>query len=156
MSDKIINNQAQDEYWMQIALDEAQIAITEDEVPVGAVIIYNGILISKAHNRTQTLKDPTAHAEILAIREAAQILQQPRLDNCDIYVTLEPCSMCAGALVWSHIHRLVFAAYDIKSGACGSLWNLAQNPKLNHQLEITSGILAENSSNLLKQFFAKQ
>lgn len=138
---------------MSIALEEAKKAYELGEVPVGAVIVKDGKVLSKAHNLTETLKDPTAHAEMLAIREAAEKEGNTRLSGCAMYVTLEPCSMCAGALVWSRIERLYIGAMDKKAGACGSIFDIVESPKLNHRLIVEAGIMEEECGALLKAFF---
>ena len=141
---------------MQAALKEARAARDEDEVPVGAVIVQDGRIIARARNQREKLKDPTAHAEMIALTQAAAALGSWRLTNCTIYVTKEPCVMCAGALVNARIKRLVYGAKDEKAGACGSLFNLVQSPRLNHQVKIISGVLAEDCSALLTDFFNKK
>ena len=138
---------------MQAALGEAEKAFENNEVPVGAVVVQGDRLVGKGYNQIETLQDPTAHAEMIALTAAANTLQSWRLENCAIYVTLEPCAMCAGALVLARIESLIFAADDPKAGACGSLRNIVQDQRLNHQVEIISGILRENSSLMLKTFF---
>ena len=143
------------EEYMQEALKEANAAAAEGEVPIGAVIVRDGEIISKAHNRTEQAKDPTAHAEILAIREAAARLGGWRLPGCSMYVTIEPCSMCAGAIVWSRIERLYIGAMDPKAGACGSLYNIPCDSRLNHNVEIETGLMGEECSRLMKDFFRK-
>ena len=140
---------------MQVALAEAQIAYELGETPVGAVIVRDGAIIAKAHNLRESKRDATAHAELLAIRQANQVLGGWRLTRCTLYVTLEPCPMCAGAIVQARIPHLVFGAHDKKSGACGSLMDLVRDDRLNHQAEVTSGILADESSQLLRRFFAE-
>ena len=144
-----------DKYFMKEAFKEAEIAFTKDEVPIGAVIVKDDEIIARAHNLKEGRQDPLAHAELLAIEEASNRLATWRLQNCSIFVTLEPCPMCAGAIVQARMKRVVFAASDPKSGACGSLYNLAQDERLNHSLEVKSGILANRSSKLLKDFFQK-
>jgi tRNA(adenine34) deaminase len=141
------------EKWMQVALREARIALKKKEVPVGAVAVYQGKIIGRGHNQTESLNDPTAHAEILAIGAAANYLNSWRLSEADLYVTLEPCPMCAGAIVLSRIRKLVFGAYDPKSGACGSLYNLVQDKRFNHQVELVSEVLKDECSKLLQAFF---
>ena len=143
----------EDERWMQHALAEARSAYNEDEVPVGAVVIRDGRIIGRGHNRIEGLQDPTAHAEILAIGAAASAVKSWRLEGASIYVTVEPCSMCAGALVLSRMKRLVFGARDPKTGACGSVLNIVQNARLNHRVEVTEGVLADEASRLLQAFF---
>lgn len=141
------------EKWMQVALREARIALKKKEVPVGAVVVYQGKIIGRGHNQTESLNDPTAHAEILAIGAAANYLNSWRLSEADLYVTLEPCPMCAGAIVLSRIRKLVFGAYDPKSGACGSLYNLVQDKRFNHQVELVPEVLKDECSELLQAFF---
>ena len=138
---------------MRQALAEAQRAAAMDEVPVGAVIVHERQIIAKAHNQVEMLKDPTAHAEILALTQAANALNQKWLYDTTLYVTLEPCSMCAGALVLARVKRLVFGARDPKTGACGSVLQITDHPQLNHRLAIHSGVLEEECSRLLKDFF---
>ncbi len=142
-----------DKYFMQMAIAEAERAAVEGEVPVGCVIVHQGMVIGKGHNRTEALCDPTAHAEILAITAAANQLESWRLENCIAYCTLEPCPMCAGALVLARVRRLVFGAKDPKFGACMSLYNIPQDIRLNHQLEVIPGIMEEKISELMKTFF---
>jgi len=142
-----------DKYFMELALAEAERAAVEGEVPVGCVIVHEGMVIGKGHNRTESLCDPTAHAEILAITAAANHLESWRLEGCSVYSTLEPCAMCAGALVLARVDRLVYGAKDPKFGACMSLYNIVQDIRLNHQLEVIPGILEERSAQLLKSFF---
>lgn len=134
----------------------AEQALDEDEVPVGAIIVKDDEIIGKGYNQVQRLNDPTAHAEILAISAACANIGEKYLSGCTMYVTLEPCPMCAGALVWSKIDRLVYGAQDARTGACGSLFNLAANQKLNHQAEVIQGIMEKDSEHLLKSFFAKR
>lgn len=138
---------------MKEALKEAQKAAEMGEIPVGAVIVKDGEIISRGHNLTETTNDPTAHAEIIAIREASKVLGGWRLIGCDMYVTMEPCSMCAGALVWSRIEHLYIGADDPKTGACGSVFNIVQDERLNHQIAVDRGIMAEESSQLVREFF---
>jgi tRNA(adenine34) deaminase len=142
-----------DERWMRLALAEAERAGALGEVPVGAVVVRGDEPVSTGHNLTHTLQDPTAHAEAVAIRRAAQATGHWRLLDCTLYVTLEPCAMCSGAIVLSRIPRLVFAAHDPKAGMVGSLANLVQHPRLNHRVSLTTGVLAEESSELLRAFF---
>lgn len=143
-----------DRTFMLEALAEARRAAEVGDVPIGAVIVRDGEVIGRGYNRREADGDPLAHAEILAIRQAAERTAGWRLMGCTIYVTLEPCAMCAGALVNSRVERLVYAAPDPKAGWCGSLGNLAQDPRLNHRLEMTAGVLAEESAALLRGFFA--
>ncbi len=139
--------------WMTRALEMAELAASRGEVPVGAVLTKDDEIVAEGHNLTVTLNDPTAHAEVVVIREAAQKLGDWRLTGCTLYVTLEPCAMCAGALVLSRIKRLVFGASDPKAGMVGSLGNLAQDERLNHRIEVTGGTLADAAGDLLQGFF---
>ncbi len=139
--------------WMQEALREAERAFREGEVPVGAVVVFENKIIGRGHNQTELLQDPTAHAEVLAITAAANYLSSWRLEGASLYVTLEPCPMCAGAIVNSRIETLVFGAHDPKRGACGSLYNIVQDARLNHRVNLISGVLAEESAALLQGFF---
>lgn len=141
------------ERWMAIALREAERAYDEDEVPVGAIIVRDGHIVGKGYNQNERLKDPTAHAEILAITAAANTLQDRRLDGCTMYVTLEPCPMCAGAIVLARIPVLVFGAYDAKAGACGTLYTIPEDPRLNHRAHVIPGVLDNDCSALLRSFF---
>ena len=141
--------------YMVEALKEAEIAASEGEVPVGAVIVRDGEIIARAHNMTEQAKDPTAHAEMLAIRQAAQRLGGWRLPGCHMYVTAEPCSMCAGAIVWARIEKLVIGTMDPKAGACGSVFNIPQDRRLNHFVEIETGLMREECSQILKDFFSR-
>ena len=143
-----------DVFWMKRALAEARKAQSLGEVPVGAVIVHQDEIIGTGFNRREVDRDPLAHAEILAIREAATAIGGWRLTGCALYVTLEPCAMCAGALVNSRIERVVFATRDPKAGYCGSLGNLVQDERLNHQIELAEGVLSEEASALLRDFFA--
>ena len=138
---------------MKEALKEAEKAAAMGEVPIGAVVVKDGIIIGRGHNKTETAKDPTAHAEMEAIRAASAALGGWRLLGFDMYVTAEPCSMCAGAIVWSRIENLYIGTMDPKAGACGSVFNIVQEDKLNHQVNVTTGILQEECSRLLKDFF---
>lgn len=139
--------------YMREALREAEKAAELDEVPVGAVIVRGDEIISRGYNRTRTDNDPTAHAEMIAIRQAAAKLGGWRLTGCTMYVTLEPCSMCAGAIVWSRIEDLVIGAMDPKAGACGSVFNIPQEERLNHYVLIETGVRQEECSRLLSDFF---
>lgn len=141
------------ERFMQEALREAEIAFRLGEVPIGAVIEKDGQIIARGHNMTETLKDPTAHAEMTAIREAARVLGGWRLIGCSLYVTVEPCSMCAGAMVWARIENLYIGAMDPKAGACGSVFQIAASQRLNHRMEIETGIMEEECAQLMRQFF---
>lgn len=138
---------------MFAALKEAEKAASMGEVPVGAVIVKNGTIISQAHNMTVSMMDPTAHAEILAIRKAAMALGGWRLPGCDMFVTAEPCSMCAGAIVLARINKLYIGTMDPKAGACGSLFNIIQDSRLNHFTEIETGLMQEECSLIMKDFF---
>lgn len=142
--------------FMTAALREAERAFDQGEVPVGAVIVKGGIMIAKAHNQVEMLQDPTAHAEILAIGAAANHLGSWRLSGCTLYVTLEPCPMCAGAIVLSRMDRIVFGSYDPKMGACSTLYNVVQDDRLNHRVEVIAGVMDDESGSLLKEFFAKK
>jgi tRNA(adenine34) deaminase len=144
------------EFYMAAAIKQAQQAAADDEVPVGAVIVHKGNIIARAHNQIERLKDPTAHAEMIAITQAANFLENKWLSECSIYVTIEPCSMCAGALVLARIKEIVYGADDPKTGACGSIVNIANNSKLNHQIAITKGILADDCAYLLSEFFKQK
>jgi tRNA(adenine34) deaminase len=143
-----------DDAWMGLALEEAGRATGLGEVPVGALVVRGEQVLARAHNRRELDQDPVAHAEMLAIREAAGRLGSWRLVGCTLYVTLEPCAMCAGALVWSRVERLVFGARDPKAGFCGSLGNLVQDPRLNHRLEVVAGVREAECAAQLKRFFA--
>ena len=145
-----------DEEFILEALKEAEKAVEYGEVPVGAIIVYEDRIIARAFNKRETSGDPTAHAEILALRDAAKLKQHWRLSGMTLYCTLEPCAMCAGAMVQARIKRLVYGAKDPKAGAAGSLLNLVQDERLNHRLEVTSEILAEECGNLLKKFFSER
>ena len=144
------------EKWMREALLEAEKAKAIGEVPIGCVVVQTlpeERIVGRGHNRTETAKDPTAHAEIMALRDAAKTLGGWRLPNCDLYVTVEPCSMCAGAIVLSRIENVFIGAMDPKAGACGSLFNIPDDDRLNHQARIVSGVLADEASALMKSFF---
>jgi tRNA(adenine34) deaminase len=142
-----------DEYWMKIAIEEANLAMAENEIPVGAVIVLNDKLIAQAHNQPIIKNDPTAHAEIQALRKAADHQKNYRLVESTLYVTLEPCVMCFGAMIHARIHRLVYSAPDLKTGACGSCINLNKEGFFNHKISVRSGVLEKDSSELLKLFF---
>jgi tRNA(adenine34) deaminase len=139
--------------WMSRAITRAREAALAGEVPVGAIVVHEGVAIAEGHNRRELDQDPTAHAEVLAIRAAAAALGSWRLEGCTLYVTLEPCTMCAGALVLARLPHLVFGATDPKAGAVGSLYDLAREPRLNHRIEVTSGVLADECGDLLTRFF---
>ena len=142
-----------DDRWMTAALDEAHAAQSRGEVPVGAVIVRAGAVIARAGNETLAAGDPTAHAEMLAIRAAAAIIGGWRLEGCTLYVTLEPCAMCGGAIVLARLERVVFGAWDDKAGMTGSLGDIVRHPRLNHQAEVLGGVLAEECGALLREFF---
>jgi len=144
-----------DERFMAQALSEAQYAEELGEVPVGAVVVFEGRIIGRGYNQNKALNDPTAHAEILAITAGCNQVESRYLEDATLYVTVEPCSMCAGAVVLARIKRLVYGGADPKAGACGSVFNLVQDPRLNHRLEVTSGILASECSGLIRSFFAR-
>lgn len=143
------------EQWMHFALREAQKAFESDEVPVGALVVFENKIIGKGYNQIERLQDPTAHAEMIAITAAAGYLKSRRLEQCTLYVTLEPCSMCAGAVVLARIATLVFGAYDPKAGACGTLYNIVQDKRLNHQPHVIGGVCDKESEELLKGFFGR-
>jgi len=142
-----------DEQWMRIAIEEANLAMDKNEVPVGAVLVKNDMLIAQAHNKPITKNDPTAHAEIQLLRKAGEQQKNYRLPESTLYVTLEPCTMCFGAMVHARIDRIVYGASDPKTGVCGSRMNLNEENFFNHKISITSGILEKESSELLKLFF---
>lgn len=139
--------------YMECALAEAEISEKLGEVPIGAVIVKDGEIVGRGHNLTETTKDPTAHAEMIAIMDAAKHLGGWRLTGCEMYVTCEPCSMCAGAMVWSRIEKVHIGTMDPKAGAAGSVLNVLQEPKLNHRVEIETGTMQEECSDILKSFF---
>ncbi len=141
---------------MQAALELARRALDSEDVPVGAVVVHEGRIIGRGYNQREKLHDPTAHAEMLAVTAAAEYLGQWRLDACTLYVTLEPCTMCAGALILARLARLVYAAPDSKAGACGSLYQITQDPRLNHRVETVLGVLAEPAAELLRAFFRRR
>jgi len=145
-----------DNDFMKLAIQQAYIAEENGDVPIGSVIVYKNQIIGKAYNQREQLKDPTAHAEIIALTQAAAFMENWHLNGCTIYVTLEPCPMCAGALVLSRMDRLVYGCDDPKTGACKSLYNIVQDERLNHRLEVTSGVLADECSKLLQDFFQKR
>lgn len=141
---------------MQLALDEAARALDHGDVPVGAVVVRNGQVVAARHNERELASDPTAHAEVLALRDAARAGGQWRLEDATLVVTLEPCPMCAGAALSARVRRIVFGAADPKAGACGSLYNLAADPRLNHEIALRPGVRAEAAGALLVQFFAER
>ena len=142
------------EYWMELALREAEASLRRSEVPVGAVIVHEGSVIGKGSNQIEMLQDPTAHAEMIALTAAAAHLGNRRLENCAMYVTLEPCPMCAGAVVLARLPLLVFGAYDPKAGACTTLYTITNDTRLNHRVHTVGGILEEKCALLLREFFA--
>jgi tRNA(adenine34) deaminase len=142
-----------DETWMSEALAEARRAASEGEVPIGAVVVCEGQIVGRGRNARERLHDPTAHAEVLALRQASQALRRWRLTGTTVYATLEPCPMCAGALVNARVDRLVYAVPDPKAGAVGTLFDIARDPRLNHRIEVTSGVLAVECGDLLRGFF---
>lgn len=142
-----------DALYMALALDEARQAAAEGEVPIGAVLVCDGAVVSRGRNARECDADPTAHAELIAIREAAERLGRWRLSGCTLYVTLEPCPMCAGAMVNARIDRLVYGASDPKAGAVGTLYDLSADPRLNHRFEVTTGVLEDECAAVLKEFF---
>src|ERR1700760_5091228 len=139
-----------------LALDEARSAATAGEVPVGAIVVANGQVVGRGQNRVLRDLDPTAHAEIVALREAARALGNYRLPGCELFVTLEPCAMCAGAMIHARLGRLIYAASDPKAGAAGSVLEVLNHPRLNHQMQVTAGELAEESGDLLRNFFRER
>lgn len=154
MSDPLIDLLS-DDHFMREAIRQARKAATQDEVPIGAVIVHGGKVIARAWNQVETLKDATAHAEMLALTQAESAMGDWRLNECDLYVTKEPCPMCAGAIMHCRVRRVIFGCPDPKGGAAGGFWNLLQAPNLNHRCEITSGVLADETVAILKQFFAE-
>jgi len=145
-----------DEQMMRQATREAECSLEHEDVPVGAVVVHRGQVIGRGHNQREQLQDPTAHAEMIALTAAASALGSWRLERCTLYVTLEPCLMCAGAIILARIPRLVFGAVDPKAGACGSIYNLTSDERLNHRVEVSAGVLAAECGDLLRAFFAKQ
>src|SRR5689334_13744970 len=142
-----------DSLFMRVALEEAAKSAAIGEVPVGAVLIHEGTIVARSHNRRETWQDPTAHAEMIVIREAAKALGGWRLIDTTLFVTLEPCAMCLGAIILARIPRLVFGARDPKAGACGSVLDFARDPRLNHRIDVIEGTLADHSQRMLTQFF---
>ena len=142
--------------FMQLALKEAVRASEEDQVPVGAVVVYKDRVSGKSYNQVERLKDPTAHAEMIAITQASHFLNCKWLNDCSVYVTIEPCPMCAGALVLARVKNVIFAAADLKSGACGSVVDITNSKELNHRIKITKGILEQEARDLLQEFFRKK
>jgi len=144
------------EYFMKLALEEAAQAVREEEVPIGAVIVYENRLIARAHNQREQLHDPTAHAEMIAITQAAEARRSWRLDGCTLYVTLEPCPMCAGAILLARIPTVVYGATDPKAGAVRTLYRLLDDERMNHRCQIVSDVLAEPCGEILTRFFQQQ
>jgi tRNA(adenine34) deaminase len=142
--------------YMRVALEQAELALSENEVPVGALVVHAGRVVAAAHNQREALRDATAHAEMIAITQASEALGNWRLADCTMYVTLEPCPMCAGAILQARVPRLVYGAADPKAGAVDTLYRLLDDPRLNHQTEVVSGILAEPCGELLTRFFRTQ
>ena len=145
-----------DEFYMKEALREAQKAFEKDEVPIGAIAVYKNQIIGRGHNQTEQLQDPTAHAEILAITAAANALSSWRLNDVEMFTTMEPCIMCAGALVLARVKRIIFGARDEKFGGCGSIFNIVEEEKLNHQIKITAGVMEKEAAALMQRFFAEK
>jgi tRNA(adenine34) deaminase len=145
-----------DEKFMKQAIKEAQKAFDKDEVPIGAVLVKDGKIIARGFNNRESKIDPTGHAEIIALRKAAKKLQNWRLEKTTLYVTIEPCSMCAGAMVWSRVDRVVYGAKEPKGGALGSSFNLYEQKSLNHYPEVTSGVLEEECASIMKRFFKQK
>jgi tRNA(adenine34) deaminase len=140
--------------WMRLALEEAALATLHEDVPVGALAVLNGEIVGRGHNRREVDRDPTAHAEIIAMREASRVMRHWRLDGVTLYCTLEPCAMCAGAMVLARLPRLVYATTDPKAGAGGSVMDILNHPRLNHHVAVESGLLATDAAVLLVNFFA--
>ena len=149
-------NSSPHNYFMRQAFLLAETAFEKGEIPVGAVVVFENRVIGRGYNQTESLNDPTAHAEMIAISSACATLENKYLTDCTLYVTLEPCPMCAGAIVWSKLKTLVFGAMDEKAGSCGSLFNIANHKQLNHQAEIIQGVMEHDCSYLLKEFFRKK
>jgi tRNA(adenine34) deaminase len=145
-----------DDYFMRMALREAERALEHEDVPIGAVLVNNGEIVASAHNERELRQDPTAHAEILALREAARLAGSWRVLDTVVYVTLEPCAMCAGAIVLARVPRVVYGASDPKAGACGSVLDVLAEPRLNHRPEVAGGLLAPECGELLSAFFASR
>ena len=142
--------------WMKLAFREAEKAYERGEIPIGAVVVQNGQIIGRGYNQCESLNDPTAHAEIIAITSAANTIKNWRLENCSLYVTKEPCPMCAGALINSRINMVIFGMYDDKEGCCGSLYQLCRDPRFKHQLAIKGGVMENSCKLIVKEFFKKQ
>jgi tRNA(adenine34) deaminase len=145
-----------DEYFMRLAIREAEAALKHDDVPIGAVVVHEGEVIAAAHNERELRQDPTAHAEVLALREASRVLGSWRVLNCVLYVTLEPCAMCAGAIVLARVPRVVYGTIDPKAGAAGSVLDVLAQPRLNHRPQVAGGLLAEECAALLTDFFGSR
>ena len=145
-----------DRRWMKVALQESERAFDQKEVPIGAVIVHKGRIVGRGHNMVEQLNDPTAHAEMIAITAACETLGTKYLDQCTMYVTIEPCPMCAGAIVWSKLQRLVFGAFEEKAGSAGSLYNIVQDPRLNHVVDVVSGVEMERAAGLMQDFFRQR
>ena len=142
--------------WMKLAFREAEKAFDEDEVPIGAVVVQNGQIIGRGYNQCESLNDPTAHAEIIAITSAANTIKNWRLTDCCLYVTKEPCPMCAGALINSRISMVIFGMYDEKEGCCGSLYQLCRDPRFKHQLMVKGGVMEDSCLLMIQEFFKKK
>jgi len=153
---KLSTDDNSDEKFMKAAIEAAFVAEENGDVPIGAVVVYENKIIAKGYNQRHQLNDPTAHAEIIALTAAAEFIGNWRLNGCAIYVTLEPCTMCAGALVNARMDRLVYGCDDPKAGACKSLYNIVQDERLNHRLEVTSGVMAQECSTILSDFFRRR
>ena len=150
-----IHDSVDDEKFMRAALREAEQAAEEEEIPIGAVVMLSGRIIGRGHNQREKLHDPTAHAEMLALTAASAHVGDWRLSGCTMYVTLEPCPMCAGAILLARISRLVFGSHDPKAGACGTLYQLHNDPRLNHRVPVTTGVMADECSDILRAFFQR-
>jgi len=148
------SQESQDRDFMRQAIQQAQIAFAKDEIPIGAVIVHQGRVIAKAHNQVETLKDPTAHAEMIAITQATHFLTNKWLQESQLYVTIEPCSMCAGALVLARVSRIIFGSRDPKAGACGSVINIVQHGSLNHRIALSGPLMEDECGRLMQDFFA--
>ena len=144
------------ERWMRLALEEARVAASEDEVPVGAIVVAGGRVVGTGHNQREQLADPTAHAEMIAITQAAESLGSWRLSDCVMYVTLEPCPMCAGAIIQSRLPLVIYGTRDEKAGACHSLFQITNDPRLNHQSTVLSGVMQDECRNILQEFFRRK
>ena len=144
-----------DAFWMKTAIREAMAALEKEEVPVGCVIVHENRIIGRGHNQIEMLQDPTAHAEMLAITAAAEHLGSRRLEGCTVYVTLEPCAMCCGAMVLARVQKLIFGAYDPKAGAAATLYQIPSDKRLNHTIEVTGGLLVNECGELLSEFFRR-